>query len=239
MFILEIIRLMVKEIVCCIVGASEAAAAAVFIPEPLEEALAGPQSVTSSDAPTGFQAMPPLSTPLHSSTPDVVVTNQTNLLQRFGDQMASLSTPSTVSQPIGLQITTVPLSIPPSSIAGIFAPPTMPAPSPSFPEQVPPVSSSQPVPMSAAGLTQSATGARMAVSFSGLTMPQFTPLIPPLPSGLGAPISTTGPFSNVPSAATYTPISQNIPVVTPMAPRPDRYGSGQQTTGYVLSALAI
>lgn len=202
----------------------------------VEEALAGPQSVTSSDAPTGFQAMPPLSTPVHSSTPDVVAANQTNLLQRFGDPMASLSTPLPVSQPTGLQITTTPLSIPTSSLASIFAPPTMPAPSPSFPEQVPLVSA-QPLPMSTAGLTPSAAGIQMPVSFSSLTMPQLTPLIPQLPSGLGAPMSTTGPFSNVPSAATYTPASQNIPVVTPMAPRLDRFGSGQQTTGYVLSAL--
>ncbi|XP_053377275.1 E3 ubiquitin-protein ligase HUWE1-like isoform X3 [Mercenaria mercenaria] len=216
------------------ISASEAAAAAEVIAEQMvEEALAVSTAVTTTNVPTGFQAMPPLSTPLNSSTPDVVATNQTNLLQRFGNQQNVQSTPMPVPQPTALQFTTTPMSVPPPSVASIFAPPTMPVPSPSFPEQVP-LSASTPLPISV-GLTPSSNAAtRMQDPFANLAMPQLTPL---MPSGLGAPISTSGSFSNVPTAALYTPANQNIPLVTPMAPRLDRFGTGQQATGNNLTDI--
>ncbi|XP_060587198.1 E3 ubiquitin-protein ligase HUWE1-like isoform X3 [Ruditapes philippinarum] len=214
------------------ISASEAAAAAEVIAEQMvEEALAVSTAVTTSDIPTGFQVMIP-----SPPSPDVVESSQASALQRSQTtRNPLLSTPMLVPLPTALQFTT-PISATRPTVSSIFAPPTMPVPNPSFPEQVTP-SSGQPLPVSM-GLTPSSnSSSRMSDQFPNLTMPQLTPLVSPIPSGLVSTVTTSGSFSNVPTAAQYTPAYQNIPLITPMAPRLDRFGSGQQATGNNLTDI--
>lgn len=197
-------------------GASEAAAAAEVIAEQMvEEALAVSTAVTTSDIPTGFHVMQPL-----PPSPDVVGSNQTNLSQRFATPSDPLSTPMPVAQRTALQFSTTAFPVTPPTAARIFAPPTMPVPNASFPDQATP-STSQPLPVSM-GITPASNS---STQFPNLTMSHLP--------GLGSATTTSGSLSNVPTAAQYTPAYQNIPLVTPMAPRLERFGPGQQATGYV------
>lgn len=172
----------------------------------------------------GFRAMPPPSAPAGSTSvsvtsslasPATAASRQTNQLlqQMIGNLSTSQASSSPAIPSSGLLYSATP--VPPPAISH---PPTVPASSSAGPDMTPIVSSQQlPVSMGIFNTPASNTG---------IQPPVFqNPYIPPPPMTNASltmpdtPLSSVRPFHNVPSAATYTPENQNIPIVTPMAPR--------------------
>lgn len=172
---------------------------------------------------TGFQDMPPLTTistmstpPLHSSTPDVVSMFPHLPVVYSGPSVTPTSGP--VTRALQFTPTPTPLTMAtpaPPPVSQIYAPPTMPAPSPSLPDTFTPCSADilQPPTTSVAGQVP-------------LSLPDYSMPPPPL-SVFGAPVASQGVFGNVLSSTMYTPASQTATISTPQAPRLDRYQPGQ------------
>ena len=193
-----------------------------------------PAGLTQSVA-GGFQAMPPVtslasnSTPLHTSTPDIVPLfppgQRSEAPAPFVFGGAEV-TPVTAPLPTPLSTNTTPA---PPPVSQIFAPPTMPAPNPSLPDVSTPSTGS----LTAAILPPptSTPASQLPALFRDTTLPQFS-------FGAGqsfeAQSEGRGGFSNVPSAAMYTPANQGAAVTTPQAPRMDRFQSTQNTRRWVL-----
>ena len=195
-------------------GAAEAAAAAqgmaertaeVLIEQMVEEGLAssGLPSIPSSNVSSGnrpstggFQAMPPLTIPIRPlATPDVVPTESMfSRLQSFTNTAG--------------QDTSTPVTAPPPSTAQIYAPPRLPPPMPSFPENIQ-VSESL------------ATGSITTPASSSSLLQSRTPFANIGISQIATPVLQTpgNNESNVPYVPVYTPDNQGIPTLTPQAPR--------------------